>query len=58
MVELSRAIAGELSPDFSTWMTVAGQLQAEQGDWAGARSTFDRKNAIFRDGFGELDSAT
>ncbi len=55
MVELSRAIAGELSPDFSTWMTVVGQLQAEQGDWAGARSTFDRKNAIFRDSYGELD---
>jgi hypothetical protein len=55
MVELSRAIAGKLSPDYSTWMTVVGQLQAEQGDWAGARSTFDRKNAIFRDEFGELD---
>ncbi len=55
MVELMRAISGELSPDHSTWMTVVGQLQAEQADWAGARSTFDRKNAIFRDEFGELD---
>jgi hypothetical protein len=55
MVELSRAVAGELSPDFSTWMTVVGQLQAEQGDWVTARSTFDRKNAIFRDAYGEQD---
>jgi hypothetical protein len=55
MVELIRAIGGELSPDFSTWMTVVGQLQAEQGDLAGARSTFDRKNAICRDEFGERD---
>jgi predicted nucleic acid-binding Zn-ribbon protein len=55
MVELVRSITGELSRDFSTWMTVVGQLQAEQGDLAGARSTFDRKNAIFRDEFGERD---
>src|SRR5262249_16220418 len=55
MVELIRAIGGELSPHFSTWMTVVGQLQAEQGDLAGARSTFDRKNAIYRDEFGERD---
>ena len=55
MVEISRAIGGEFSPDFSTWMTVVGQLQAEQRDWASARSTFDRKNAIFRDEFGELN---
>jgi hypothetical protein len=55
MVDLIRAIAGELSPDYSTWTTVVGQLQAEQGDWPGARSTFDRKNAIFRNEFGELD---
>jgi hypothetical protein len=55
LVELARATAGELSPDHARWMTVVGQLQAEQGDWAGARSTFDRKNAIVRDKFGELD---
>src|SRR5262249_28812699 len=55
MVELTRAIAGDLSPDHSTWVTVVGQLQAEQGDWAGARATFDRKNAAFRDRFGERD---
>ncbi len=36
MIELTRTIAGELSPDHSTWITVVGQLQAEQGDWAGA----------------------
>jgi hypothetical protein len=53
MVELIRNTAGELSADLSTWMTVVGQLQAEQGDLDGARSTFDRKNAIYRDAFGE-----
>jgi hypothetical protein len=36
-------------------MTVVGQLQAEQGDLPGARTTFDRKNAIYRDEFGERD---
>jgi hypothetical protein len=55
MVELIRTVAGELSDDFSTWMTVVGRLQAEQGDLAGARSTFELKDAIFRDGFGERD---
>jgi cell shape-determining protein MreC len=55
MVELTRTIAGELSPDHSTWMTVVGQLQAEQGDWAGARATFNLKGAAFRDRFGERD---
>jgi hypothetical protein len=55
MVELIRTITGELSRDFSTWITVVGQLQAEQGDLAGARSTFDRKNAIFRDEYGKQD---
>jgi hypothetical protein len=55
MVDLNRLIAGELSPDHSTWMTVVGQLQAEQGDWPGARATFDRKNSAFRDRFGERD---
>ncbi len=53
MVELTRTIAGELSPDHSLWMTVVAQLQAEQGDLAGARASFDRKNAAFRDRFGE-----
>jgi hypothetical protein len=55
MVDLTRIIAGELSPDHSTWMTVVGQLQAEQGNWSGARSTFDSKNSAFRDRFGERD---
>jgi hypothetical protein len=55
MVELMRMTAGELSPDHATWMTVVGQLQAEQGNWEGARATFRRKNATFRDGYGELD---
>jgi hypothetical protein len=55
MVELTRIIAGELSPDHSIWMKVVGQLQAEQGDWAAARASFDRKNAAFRHRFGERD---
>jgi hypothetical protein len=55
MVDLTRTIFGELSQDHSTWMTVVGQLQAEQSRWADARATFDDKNAAFRDRFGERD---
>jgi hypothetical protein len=55
MVDLNRTIAGEFSRDHAIWMTVVGQLQAEQGDLAGARATFDHKNAAFRDRFGERD---
>ena len=55
LVELIRVVVGELSPAFVAWMTIVGQLQAEQGNLAGARGTFDRKDAVFRNNFGERD---